>query len=48
MELTLPFFIFMTLSAMGVRALLWVMTTTVIPLFLHISCRSFKMALPVT
>src|SRR5699024_6933929 len=47
MSETLPFLMRMTLSAMGVRAELWVMTITVIPFSLHMSCRSFRIALPV-
>ena len=44
---TFPFLILITLSAMGVRAVLCVMTMTVMPFSLHISCKSFSMALPV-
>ena len=42
MELTLPFFIFMTLSAMGVRALLWVMTTTTWGYDFHLTTKWFS------
>ena len=45
---TVPFFICITWSAMGVRALLWVMTTTVTPFWRQVSCKSFSMDLPVT
>ena len=44
---TLPFLIFITRSAMGVIAELWVITITVIPFFRHISCKSFRIAFPV-
>ena len=44
---TVPFFTWITRSAMAVRALLWVMMTTVMPFFRLISCRSFRMDLPV-
>ncbi len=44
---TVPFFTWITRSAMAVRALLWVMMMTVIPFFRLIIWRSFKMALPV-
>ena len=47
MEDTFPFLIRITLSAIGVRAELWVITITVMPLCLHISCNSFNMAFPV-
>ena len=39
--------ILITRSAIGVSAELWVMTITVIPRSLHISCNSFRIALPV-
>ena len=45
--LTLPFFILITLSAIGVSAELWVITITVIPFSLQVSCKSFKIDLPV-
>ena len=45
---TVPFLMWMTWSAMGVMAVLWVMTTTVTPFSRQVSCSSFKMALPVT
>lgn len=41
-------FICITWSAMGVRALLWVITTTVTPFWRQVSCKSFSMDLPVT
>ena len=44
---TVPFFTWITRSAMAVRALLWVMMTTVMPFFRLISCKSFRMDLPV-
>ena len=46
-EVTVPFFTWITRSAMAVRALLWVIITTVMPFFRLISCRSFKMDFPV-
>ena len=48
MPLTVPFLIWTTRSAMAVSALLWVMIMTVIPVFLPVSDRSFRMALPVS
>ena len=45
---TVPFLMRITRSAMGVRALLWVMTMTVTPPLRQLSCKSFKTALPVT
>ena len=44
---SVPFLILITRSAMGVRAELWVITTTVIPFCRHISCKSLRIALPV-
>lgn len=44
---TFPFLILITLSAIGAIAELWVITMTVIPFSLHISCNNFKIALPV-
>ena len=44
---TEPFFTWITRSAMAVRALLWVMMTTVMPCWRLMSCKSCKMALPV-
>ena len=38
----------MTRSAMAVRAVLWVMTTTVLPVWRQVSCSSLRMLLPVT
>ena len=34
-------------AAMAVRAVLWVMTMTVFPFSLQVSCKSFRTALPV-
>ena len=45
---TWPFFTWMTLSAMGAMAVLWVMTTTVIPWWRQVSWRSLRICLPVT
>ena len=45
---TRPFFTWITLSAMGAMAVLWVMTTTVIPSLRQVSCSSLRMDLPVT
>ena len=47
MDVTVPFFTVITLSAMAVRALLWVMTTTVLPSLRQVSCKSFNTCLPV-
>ena len=44
---TVPFLMRITRSAIGVSALLCVMTTTVTPLCRQVSCRSFKICLPV-
>ena len=44
---TVPFFTCMTLSAILVSALLWVMTMTVFPEFRQVSHKSFSIALPV-
>ena len=46
-ETTVPFFTRITLSAIEVRALLWVMMITVMPVFLPVSWSSLRMALPV-
>ena len=46
-DTTVPFFTRITRSAMAVKALLWVMMMMVIPVFLPVSCKSCKMALPV-
>ena len=43
-----PLFTRMTRSAMAVRAVLWVMTMTVLPVERQVSCSSFRMLLPVT
>ena len=45
---TFPLLMWMTRSAMGVRAVLWVMTTTVMPSCRQVSWSSFKICLPVT
>ena len=45
---TFPLLIWITRSAMGVRAVLWVMTTTVMPSCRQVSCSSFRICLPVT
>ncbi len=44
----LPFFTLITLSAIGAIARLCVMTTMVTPFSRQVSCRSFKIDLPVT
>ena len=44
---TFPFLIWITRSAIGAIARLWVISITVIPLFLQVSCRSFRIAFPV-
>ena len=46
--LTVPFLTRTTRSAIAVRALLWVMMITVIPVSRPVSARSFRMALPVS
>ena len=46
-SLTLLFFILITLSAIGVIAVLCVTRMTVIPSCLHVSCNSFNIILPV-
>ena len=45
---TVPFLMWMTRSAMGVRAVLWVMTTTVMPCLRQVSWSSLRICLPVT
>ena len=47
MAATVPFLMWMTRSAMGVRAVLWVMTTTVMPSLRQVSWRSLSTSLPV-
>lgn len=44
---TFPLLMRMILSAMAAKDWLWVMTTTVRPVSRQVSCRSFRMALPV-
>ena len=46
-EKTVPFLTRITRSAIAVKALLWVMMITVIPVLRPVSCSSCKMALPV-
>ena len=46
-DATVPFFTRITRSAMAVKAPLWVIMITVIPVFRPVSCKSCKMALPV-
>ena len=46
-ESTVPLLSSITRSAMAVRAELWVMMMTVMPLLRAVSCNSFRMALPV-
>ena len=46
--LTFPFLIRITRSAIGTIAVLCVMTMTVIPFCLQVSCKSLRMDLPVT
>ena len=46
-ESTVPLLSSITRSAMAVRAELWVMMMTVMPLLRAVSCKSFRMALPV-
>ena len=46
-EVTVPFFTWITRSAMAVRALLWVMMMTVMPFFRLMSWSSLRMDLPV-
>ena len=48
MRSTRPFFTWITWSAMGAMALLWVMTTTVMPCWRQVSWSSFRIDLPVT
>ena len=45
---TVPFLMWMTRSAIGVMALLCVMTTTVTPFCRQVSCNSLRICLPVT
>ena len=47
METTVPFFTWITRSAMAVRAELWVIMMTVMFCFRQVSCRRAKMAFPV-
>ena len=47
LEMAFPLLMRMIRSAMPVKALLWVMTSTVRPVFRQVSCKSPSTALPV-